>query len=263
MPTVTITAPSDSPQRVVISPNRETASFGRSSKCDIRISHESVSGKHATLRRLRDGYVLRDMGSTNGTKLEGEKTSEIRLTKSQDIKLGDVIFQFEPDAGDSQSEPKAKTHVLEAEGAPSAKVNVRTGDQPRTENDSVVIGLAAAGAGLIAVGFLVLLGLEAFLAIAERDQEFILGGCVLILIGLLCLASILFFTGRIRLPKLVVQFDKEEKGKRSKEKKRSEDEDEDDEPGEEDDSDEDNDSGEEQDDELGRAPKDEDAKKEA
>lgn len=261
MPIVTITTPNDAPQRVVISPNRETALFGRSSKCDVRISCESVSARHATLRRMRDGYVLRDLGSTNGTKLNGQKVSEIRLQAGQKIHLGDVAFQFEPDAGDSTAPSKSNTQTLEAEGARKPKVRVQHGPPP-SERESLVLGLAAMGAGLIAVGFLVLLGLDAFLAIAQRDQNFIIGGSSLILIGLLCLTSILFLTGKIRLPRLVFQFggdDQEEQPRRKRnkdKKKRKESEGEDNSDDDEDKNGAEQDS---EDEELGKAPKGEDA----
>lgn len=264
MPTVTITTPSGAPQRVVISPNRKTTTFGRSSKCDIRISCESVSARHATLRHMPDGYVLRDMGSTNGTKLKGERVTEIWMGKDQDIQLGDVTFQFEPDPKDHEGKAKTPTQTLDAEGAPSAKVNVKGSTQPNTAHDSLVMGLAAVGAGLIAVGVFVLLGLEAFLAIAERGKEFILGGCGLILIGLLCLASILLVTGRVRIPKLVVRLDRDEKdtstrSKRSRRKQKQDESDEeaedasDDEPQDKHDDSEQEDS--DEDTELGKAPK--------
>lgn len=265
MPTVTITTPNDAPQRVVISPNRETALFGRSSKCDVRISCESVSARHATLRRMRDGYVLRDLGSTNGTKLDGEKVSEIRLKAGQKIHLGDVAFQFEPDAGDSTSPSKSNTQTLEAEGTRKPKVRVQQGPPP-SERESLVLGLAAVGAGLVALGLLVLLGLDAFLAIAQRDQNFIIGGSSLILVGLLCLASILFVTGKIRLPRLVLQFgggeqEEEPRRKRNKDKKkRRESKDEDD---SDDDFKEENEAEDSDDEELGKAPKGEDADKPA
>jgi len=222
MPTVTLTTPAETSQRVVISPNRESALFGRSSKCDVKIDCESVSAQHATLRRLREGYVLRDMGSTNGTKLDGKKVSEIHLKRGQNIQLGDVTFLFEPDQGGDKQGPEAQTDVLRTMDVP------KPASRRAPENNPLVFGLALLGGGLILLGIVVLVGTDAILAIAERDEEFIYGGGGLIAIGLLCLASILLATGSIRLPKLVLAFPEGTKeGDRDKKKKKKDEEEDD------------------------------------
>jgi pyruvate/2-oxoglutarate dehydrogenase complex dihydrolipoamide acyltransferase (E2) component len=229
MPTITIKPPNHPSQRFEVSPNRETLTLGRSSKSDVKIDCASVSGDHATIRKLDEGYVLRDLGSTNGTKLNGQKVSEIHLKSGQDIKLGEVIFTFEPDPGSeskgsieelppikesseakSKAEPKAKSISVPAEKS-----------EPDTEKDPVVWGLSLMGSGLIIVGFIVLIGMEAIRAIPERGQNFIIGGISLLVAGLLCLGSILFVTGRLKLPKLVFEFGDDDEGEESKPTKTS------------------------------------------
>ena len=111
----------------------------------------------------------------------------------------------------------------------------------------MVLGLALMGSGLIVLGFVVLLGIDAIKAIADRGQSFILGGSALILAGVVTLASILFATGRVKIPKLVLRFED-----------RDEDEDDDD---SEDDSDDDSDEDSDDDEEVGKAPKEEDDEK--
>ena len=237
MPILTITTPANGPQRYEISPNRETVTLGRSSKSDIRISCESVSGNHATIRKMEDGYVLRDLGSTNGTKLDGKKVSEVHLKSGQKIHLGDVAFDFVPDGSTRKNDERTKTS--KSDGESEAK------HQAEEENNPLVLGLALMGSGLIVLGFVVLLGIDAIKAIADRGQSFILGGSALILAGVVTLASILFATGRVKIPKLVLRFE-------------DRDEDEDD---SEDDSDDDSDEDSDDDEEVGKAPKEEDDEK--
>ena len=257
MPTLTITTPASGPQRYEISPNRETVTLGRSSKSDIQISCESVSGQHATLRKLDDGYVLLDLGSTNGTKLDGNKVSEIHLKDAQKIHLGDVAFDFVPDGLPSKTNERAKTSKVD--GKREAK------HQPEAESNPAALGLALMGGGLIILGCVVLLGIDAIKAIAERGQNFILGGGALIFAGIVTLVSILFVTGRVKLPKLVLSFDggdkdEEEDEQKPHRKKKTPDEDEDDSDKEEyGKSDGEHDEGEEDskdDEKLGKAPKD-------
>ena len=230
MPTITIKAPNDPSQRFEVSPNRKTITLGRSSKSDVKISCASISGNHATIRKLDEGYVLRDLGSTNGTKLDGTKVSEIHIKGGQNIKLGDVIFTFKPDpdseSSGSREELPPITTKAKSKPKPKIKPKPRQEIEPQTENDSLVWGLALMGGGLIVVGCIVLIGVDAIKAIPERGEGFIAGGISTIVVGLLCLGSILLVTGRIKLPKLAIQFDEDDdeedepRPKRKKDKKK-------------------------------------------
>src|SRR5262249_6269235 len=40
---------------------------GRRAGCDIRLDYENISGKHCNLRFLNGIWMVRDLGSTNGT----------------------------------------------------------------------------------------------------------------------------------------------------------------------------------------------------
>lgn len=60
--------------------------IGRSPGADIVIGDDFVSGKHARLSPSGDGAVLEDLGSTNGTLLNGQ-----RVTAAQSLRPGDAI----------------------------------------------------------------------------------------------------------------------------------------------------------------------------
>jgi pSer/pThr/pTyr-binding forkhead associated (FHA) protein len=62
-------------------------SFGRGSGNDVNLSRdEYASSKHARVEPRRDGVWLEDVGSTNGTYLNG-----IRLTRAKKLAAGDVL----------------------------------------------------------------------------------------------------------------------------------------------------------------------------
>ena len=61
--------------------------IGRGNKADLVVSDSSVSRTHAKIERMGDKYVICDLGSTNGTLLNGEKVAE----KEKDLKDGDKI----------------------------------------------------------------------------------------------------------------------------------------------------------------------------
>ncbi|MCU0749447.1 MAG: FHA domain-containing protein [Akkermansiaceae bacterium] len=94
MPRVTITVPEKTPQPYRFQLDRQSVSLGRGSENDIAIDSGSVSVKHAEMVRVDGGYELRDAGSTNGIKLDGERRDVIALRTGLSVKLGDVAFDF-------------------------------------------------------------------------------------------------------------------------------------------------------------------------
>jgi pSer/pThr/pTyr-binding forkhead associated (FHA) protein len=94
MPRITITVPDKTPQPYRFQLDRQTVSMGRGSENDIAIDCGSVSVKHAEMQRVVGGYELRDVGSTNGIKLDGERSEVIALLNGVSAKLGDVTFDF-------------------------------------------------------------------------------------------------------------------------------------------------------------------------
>ena len=69
--------------------------LGRSSKCDITISAPGVSRRHAVVGLHVDEVEVRDMGSTNGTFVNGERIWEPTVLEPGDqIEIGGKILTF-------------------------------------------------------------------------------------------------------------------------------------------------------------------------
>lgn len=94
MPRVIITVPDSNPQPYRFQIDREVVNMGRGSDNDIIIDCGSVSGKHAEMHRVKGGYELRDLGSTNGIKCKGHRQQVITLYSGMIAHLGDVSFEF-------------------------------------------------------------------------------------------------------------------------------------------------------------------------
>ena len=75
----------------------QVITIGRAPDNTIHIDHPSVSGRHAELRRGDKTYQLRDLASTNGTRVNGTGASEITLHPGDRVRFGAVEARFEGD----------------------------------------------------------------------------------------------------------------------------------------------------------------------
>jgi diguanylate cyclase (GGDEF)-like protein len=62
--------------------------IGRSRSADIHIDESGVSRTHCRLVRDADGFAIQDLGSTNGTLVNGERVASTRLVAGDRIQIG-------------------------------------------------------------------------------------------------------------------------------------------------------------------------------
>src|SRR5437660_1488643 len=67
---------------------------GRGWDNDVVLPDISVSRRHSLLRRHGAGYLLLDLGSGNGTRVNGWMVAKARLRNGDEIALGDSVVQF-------------------------------------------------------------------------------------------------------------------------------------------------------------------------
>ncbi len=74
---------------------KAAVTLGRAAQNDIVITNSSVSGRHAELHRTREGlFRLSDLGSTNGTMVNGVRVTAIDIHDGDIIELAEVRLQF-------------------------------------------------------------------------------------------------------------------------------------------------------------------------
>ncbi len=83
--------------------------LGRGPHNDIAMgTNRGCSRDHAKLWRTGPGkYSVADLGSTNGTLVNDEKTSRVELEDGDNVQIGQVVFRFELDA-DEKPKPKVQ-----------------------------------------------------------------------------------------------------------------------------------------------------------
>ncbi len=62
--------------------------IGRTSRCDVRIKHPGISAEHAVIRVLPGSATVEDLGSTNGTRVNGKKIDLHTLRHGDQIGVG-------------------------------------------------------------------------------------------------------------------------------------------------------------------------------
>jgi hypothetical protein len=80
--------------------NQNGVIVGRGKDCDIRINHAFVSAEHFQVWYDEGDWYIGDMGSKNGTYLNGTKLKKVRTLKDGDeISFGEIEFVFEEAQG--------------------------------------------------------------------------------------------------------------------------------------------------------------------
>jgi DNA-binding NtrC family response regulator len=76
----------------------ETATIGRSSECEVQLADTELSRRHATIRRRDGRWELEDLGSRNGTRVDGEvvRGATMPLREGAVIELGGNRLLFDP-----------------------------------------------------------------------------------------------------------------------------------------------------------------------
>ena len=92
---------------------RPIAHIGRGASNEVRLRDESVSGSHATLTRRGSQWVVLDLGSTNGTYVDGERISGERVLHGvSEIRFGGIKMVFRPIAGSAADDDVMSTRAI-------------------------------------------------------------------------------------------------------------------------------------------------------
>ncbi len=81
----------------------QQAVVGRDPDCDVSLASRSVSRRHALVEKTPKGWVVRDLGSANGTSVGGIRVKEAPLAAGTAVRFGEVDAVFETESRETTS----------------------------------------------------------------------------------------------------------------------------------------------------------------
>src|SRR5438093_4944013 len=68
---------------------------GRKEDCDIRLDHKSISKQHCVIVKTDGLLLLRDLGSTNGTRVNGQRVRRAALLPNDRLSIASLAFKVD------------------------------------------------------------------------------------------------------------------------------------------------------------------------
>jgi pSer/pThr/pTyr-binding forkhead associated (FHA) protein len=110
--------------------------FGRGAECHVRPNSDWVSRQHCLLRVTTEGAFLRDLGSRNGTLINGTRlVDEVALKHGDQVQIGPLVFEVVLEGATTDSTPLVPTGRTETLSPvpPAADTTVRALDTEEME----------------------------------------------------------------------------------------------------------------------------------
>jgi len=79
--------------------------FGRHPECDVQLNSRKVSRKHCCIAQVQNYLIVRDLGSTNGIRINGQRMLEGKIQAGDELTIGNFRYQVYWEG----SEPPAKS----------------------------------------------------------------------------------------------------------------------------------------------------------
>lgn len=113
---------------------KELTVVGRKGICDLHIDHNTVSKLHCVILKTQDMVLVRDLGSTNGIRLNGQRVRRAALLPNDLLAIAGAKFRVvfsageaPPDEGSSASAepPREMTEVVDVDALRARQADSR------------------------------------------------------------------------------------------------------------------------------------------
>jgi pSer/pThr/pTyr-binding forkhead associated (FHA) protein len=93
---------------------KDVTLVGRKEDCDLRLDHKSVSKLHCVIVKTDGLLLLRDLGSTNGTRVNGTRIRRAALLPNDQLTIANYSFKIRLGGEEPPANPEEHTQQLDA-----------------------------------------------------------------------------------------------------------------------------------------------------
>ncbi|WP_435006959.1 FHA domain-containing protein [Tundrisphaera lichenicola] len=92
--------------------DRAMVVVGRHPLCDVRLDSLRISRHHCCMTQEKDELVVRDLGSTNGIRINGERVERGRLRTGDELSIAHIRYRLENGVSQemTQADPNGSSH---------------------------------------------------------------------------------------------------------------------------------------------------------
>jgi hypothetical protein len=83
--------------------DRPMVIVGRHPQCDARLDSIRVSRRHCCMTHDADALIVRDLGSTNGIRINGQRVEEGRIQVGDELAIAHIRYRLDDGAGDERT----------------------------------------------------------------------------------------------------------------------------------------------------------------
>lgn len=167
MATITIYVPDQEPIELALD-GYEQVTIGRGPDNDVVLDHGSLSGSHAVIHNGGGVFQVQDLGSTNGTFVNGERVSESGLANGYRVHFGAVeaVFQDETEAAHDFGASAGGSGYASGHAAELAQSSTRPTDFKNLSPIEKVVKKSALGKIAMLAGVLAILAAVALVVLS-------------------------------------------------------------------------------------------------
>ena len=106
---------------------------GRKEDCDLNLDHKSVSKLHCIIVKTDGLLLVRDLGSTNGTRVNNQRIRRAALLPNDQLHIASVKFRVYLGPGDSPVSGSEHTQRIDADEL--ARLMSKSKDEDESDSD--------------------------------------------------------------------------------------------------------------------------------